>query len=830
MSSVEVLHSVDDLTHDWLTRALGAPVRSFTVGPIGTGQVSGTFRIVLDWDGDASSVVLKIADADPSVRATGVSMGIYEREVAFYGGIAGRLPSTALPRSYVAEYDDVDGWFTLLLEDGSPAHPGDQIVGCSPEEARKVVIELARLQASVHGDPELAATISKDPVVTGLMLEMLLPLYYERFGTRIDDTHRPVVDQLVQSFDTWAADRSEPRGLAHSDFRLDNILFGEEGAARDVTIVDWATLEWGPLTKDLSFFIGGNLTVEDRRAHEKELVTAYHDELVANGVKDFSFDQCWRGYRLNAFSGVLMAIGAPMVVVATERGDKMFMTMLSRHCQQVLDLDALTLLHEIRTAAIQVDPNDEARHEPGIDQYWNESYYLDAISADGTIGAYVRAGFVPKLNRTVYTAYVVGVDRPSVGVLAYEAPLPTVGNVVETDEFTSDLVVEEPLKKMRATLAGTGQSYDDPAAALRDEAGEPVHVEMDLVWETDGEPYMYQVTSRYEMPCRVTGTITIGDEVLTLDGPGQRDHSWGPRDWWSMDWTWASAHLEDETRMQTIELRFPGMTNATVGYEQDPKGLTEINGMGTGYQIPESRMPGRTIATLEPTGTSYEWEPIAYGPLRIEAPDGRVCEFPRAMARVTTSDGRTGLGWIEWGHNVVPTKDSDSPVIAAAQRFGRTAKERATAAATRAVAAVPGSAYDGLMNSRAGRPVTAAIFKALPGQINRAAAEGVDALIRFKVTDAKSGGVDVFDLTLPLTGAPTVARGIVGKGAPDARLTLMLSSADLMALATNRIDATEAALTRRIVVEGDLHFVPTFAALMAKPAAGAGQTQVGHID
>lgn len=248
MSSVEVLRTVEQLSVDWLTRALGAPVRGFEVGPIGTGQVSGTYRVVLDWDGDVSSVVLKIADENPSVRATGVSMGIYEREVYFYGEIAQRLPGSALPHAYAAAYDD-DGWFHLLLEDGSPAHPGDQIVGCTPEEARKVVIELARLQASVHGDADLAASTSKDPVVTGLMLDMLLPLYYERFGTRIDDEHRPVVDGLVRCFDTWAADRSEPRGLAHSDFRLDNILFGEDGAARDVTIVDWATLEWGPLTK-----------------------------------------------------------------------------------------------------------------------------------------------------------------------------------------------------------------------------------------------------------------------------------------------------------------------------------------------------------------------------------------------------------------------------------------------------------------------------------------------------------------------------------------------------------------------------------------------------
>ena len=46
-----------------------------------------------------------------------------------------------------------------------------------------------------------------------------------------------------------------------------------------------------------------------------------------------------------------------------------------------------------------------------------------------------------------------------------------------------------------------------------------------------------------------------------------------------------------------------------------------------------------------------EIEPLAYGALRLEAPDGRVSHFPRAMARVTTGDGRTGVGWIEFNRN-----------------------------------------------------------------------------------------------------------------------------------------------------------------------------------
>ena len=92
---------------------------------------------------------------------------------------------------------------------------------------------------------------------------------------------------------------------------------------------------------DASYFISGGLVVGDRRAHEEALVRIYHDELRDLGVEGLSWEQCWDGYRRQAFHGILMTIAASMVVERTERGDDMFMAWLERNGQQVLDLDAL---------------------------------------------------------------------------------------------------------------------------------------------------------------------------------------------------------------------------------------------------------------------------------------------------------------------------------------------------------------------------------------------------------------------------------------------------------------------------------------------------------
>ena len=65
-------------------------------------------------------------------------------------------------------------------------------------------------------------------------------------------------ERLVATLDAYLAQEGEsggPRGLVHGDYRLDNMLFGEAGAERPLTVVDWQTVTWGPATTDASYFL-----------------------------------------------------------------------------------------------------------------------------------------------------------------------------------------------------------------------------------------------------------------------------------------------------------------------------------------------------------------------------------------------------------------------------------------------------------------------------------------------------------------------------------------------------------------------------------------------
>ena len=95
------------------------------------------------------------------------------------------------------------------------------------------------------------------------LMAQLYAGFVERYGDQIAPEHREVCERLVAGFDAYlAAEAASDRvhGLVHGDYRLDNMLFGEPGADRPLTVVDWQTVTWGPAMTDVAYFLGCALT------------------------------------------------------------------------------------------------------------------------------------------------------------------------------------------------------------------------------------------------------------------------------------------------------------------------------------------------------------------------------------------------------------------------------------------------------------------------------------------------------------------------------------------------------------------------------------------
>ena len=655
-----VIERPDELSAEWLTTVLSAgTVADFDYERIGTGQMSECYRVRLRYAAGSgpSSVVLKVAASDPTSRQTGLAMGLYEREVRFYTDIAPRLSDGPIAPCYHAAYDPDTGAFDLLLGDAAPAQVGDEIRGATAEEAVLALTQLGRVHGPLLGRDALsdAAWLDRDAPINQALIGALWAGFRDRYGDRITDDQRRVCERLVASFDAWLATEKATAlpGLVHGDYRLDNMLFGRDGADRPLTVVDWQTVTRGPALTDVAYFIGCALPTETRRAYYDDLLRAYHAGLGPDPA--LTLDEVREGVRREAFFGVTMAVVSAMLVERTERGDEMFLTMLERHCSHVLDTDALDVLPAPTTPEpLRPEPADEEDHPATGDALFNESWYFDFVDPAQDLGGWVRLGLMPNAGQAWVNALLCGPDMPTYAIAEFDAPLPE--DFHRTRTGTTELTMEatEPLRTYRVAVRGRGRAYDDPAALLAGGTGREVELEMELEFTTVGVPYQYRITPRYEIPCTVTGTVRADGRSWRLAAvPGQRDHSWGVRDWWGMEWVWSALHLDDGTHLHGVDVRIPGAPPLGVGYAQrEGEPLVELTGVTAQAEFADSGLPSSTAIALQPIELTATVDIRGLAPVRLVSPDGKVAQFPRAWAAVTTSDGRTGHGWVEWNRVV----------------------------------------------------------------------------------------------------------------------------------------------------------------------------------
>jgi aminoglycoside/choline kinase family phosphotransferase len=271
----------------------------------------------------------------------------YVKEVNFYRHLVDGL-KIRTPRVFYADIDDSGVSFVLLMQDMTPAVQGDQLAGCTPDVARAALREMVGLHAPRWNDAKLREYdwLYVDPGESRSSSVQMLPMLWagfrDRYAYRLTDEVMTVGTKLFENIGGYVADAGGPKTIVHGDYRLDNLLLGP--GPDDVAVVDWQTIALGPAASDAAYFIGAGLLPDVRREHEDDLLRGYYDELVAAGVRDFTFDECRRDYRRATFSGLVMAVGASMLVERTDRGDEMFMVMAERHAGHALDLDALALL------------------------------------------------------------------------------------------------------------------------------------------------------------------------------------------------------------------------------------------------------------------------------------------------------------------------------------------------------------------------------------------------------------------------------------------------------------------------------------------------------
>ena len=349
-----------ELTPAWIEQALrttGVEVDIAAVdrARVGTGQIGTSYRLTITYaDPDAATaagapptLVAKMAGGDPENR--GIVSDGYRNEFGFYTEIAETVAINT-PRCWYAVISDDNNCFVLLLDDLAPAEPGEQVRGCTLDEARLALVELAGLHGPRWADPTLVdiawmnRPTAEGSAFYGEVLAGAIETFGERFGTRLGGGDLDLFRTIPARLGDWMMTRPERFTTIHGDYRPDNLMFLPDRSA--VSTVDWQTLGLGLAGRDVGYFLATSIEPELRRSHERELVGVYHEALRSHGVTDLSFDDCFEDYRIGVVQAALITILGAVYATAdpTPASDAMFLAMATRGADAIRDLDPLSLI------------------------------------------------------------------------------------------------------------------------------------------------------------------------------------------------------------------------------------------------------------------------------------------------------------------------------------------------------------------------------------------------------------------------------------------------------------------------------------------------------
>jgi hypothetical protein len=293
--------------------------------------------------GSATKVFATVAHDDPSLPAElcvkggfveqlrAVSATAYANEARFYDEVAREVPQT--PAMHFAATSPDGAQTILILDDlrAAGATFGAATAPLSADEAAQVLDLQARYHARFWESPQLThlgkllhghtALVHIIEILTGSehwTHHMGLPK-----ATPVSGRYRDAATVRAGMKALWALDDGPaPKTLVHGDTHLGNLWFAADGAPG---YLDWQTAGVGVWAHDVATFLGGALTVEDRRAHEADLLRRYLDRLNAATDARLGWDDAWLAYRQHLLHGFLWVLTpeemqpAPITAANTER-------------------------------------------------------------------------------------------------------------------------------------------------------------------------------------------------------------------------------------------------------------------------------------------------------------------------------------------------------------------------------------------------------------------------------------------------------------------------------------------------------------------------------
>ena len=338
----------EQLTNTWLSEALGYPVEDHRVEVFGEGTsiIGMVTRVHLTSATGPASIIAKFPSPAAENRAVAATYDMYRREIMFYRDVAPNI-DLRVPQCYYAEHDEAGEYFVLLMEDLNDWTIGDQVAGCTEEQATALVKGLAAFHANTWNTPLDIVShnnpAQRDGMIGGFGVGW--PVVCEQFaeliptkGADLGDKVAPCVPRLLDEM------TQAPVCIGHADVRLDNVFFKGDAIA----LVDWQSVCITAPEQDLAYFVTQSLPHDVRNA--QDWVALYHqsltEHLTSQGI-EYSLEQCRARYRVCAAYLLCYAvIISGTLDLANERGMALGRTLFGNAMQALDELDAFALFDQ----------------------------------------------------------------------------------------------------------------------------------------------------------------------------------------------------------------------------------------------------------------------------------------------------------------------------------------------------------------------------------------------------------------------------------------------------------------------------------------------------
>ena len=320
VSADDIPVSYELITPEWLTHFMckgypGAKVLSHRLDVPDEGNTNRR-RIFLTYNeaGNAAklpgSVFCKAAQRLAN-RLVLASCGLTNGEVTFYNKVRPLLNIEA-PKCFLATYHPRSYNCIIVLEDQVPL--GGKFCNYTPTLTRAQAESQLSLLAKMHGrfyqkmasDPTLANWRTFEDTFNfsdgwfnlntccgnGFRAaEHVIP-------PRLFRRHAEIWPATLKSADLH---RTQPRTLTHTDTHLRNWYIAPGGA---MGLADWQGIAGGDWGRDVAYAMSTALSIDDRRAWERDLLQYYLDKLHEAGAPTIGFNEAWNSYRRHLFTSL----------------------------------------------------------------------------------------------------------------------------------------------------------------------------------------------------------------------------------------------------------------------------------------------------------------------------------------------------------------------------------------------------------------------------------------------------------------------------------------------------------------------------------------------